>query len=422
MMTSNPLMQQWHLRRVVCTWHWKFEPESGPDHVTSLIRALSAGARNAPESGIVEVFNAGRDHGDLIPLWAGEGDLSTPGFICSAAKESLDRGETFYTHQRGIPELREALADYHRSLYPCDFKPERFFVTGSGMQSIQLAVHAVASAGSEVIVPTPVWPNISAAVEIHGARAAFLPMRMEDGAWTLTVEDVENAITPRTSALFLNSPCNPTGWVASRSDLQAILALARERGLWIIADEIYNRFYFGEADRAPSFYDIADEEDQILFVNSMSKNWAMTGWRIGWISAPQSLGQVFENLIQYSTSGVPSYSQWGAVAALRHGTDFLQEQVARARRGRDIVVEGLSSNRRISVAAPEGAFYLFFSVDGIGDTRQFALDLVRQTGVGLAPGTAFGPGGEPFLRLCFARKEEDLAEAVHRIGRWLESI
>jgi aspartate/methionine/tyrosine aminotransferase len=390
--------------------------------VTSLIERLSPEAKNAPESGIVEVFNAGRGREDLIPLWAGEGDLPTPGFICEAAKASLDRGETFYTYQRGIPPLREALAAYHQDLYGKPFSPERFYVTGSGMQSIQLAVQAVAGPGSEVIVPTPAWPNISAAVDVHGAHSISVPMREEDNGWRLAIEDVDAAITPQTTALFLNSPCNPTGWVASEEVLKDFLELARKRNLWIIADEIYALFYYGEGNRAPSFYDIAGDDDRIIFVNSMSKNWAMTGWRVGWISAPPELGQVFENLIQYSTSGVPSFSQWGAVAALTEGRDFLQGQVERARRGRECVLTGLQALNRVKVLPPEGAFYLFFSIEGVTDTRQFALDLVRQTGVGLAPGTAFGKGGEHYLRLCYARREDHLAEAVRRISTWIPEI
>lgn len=394
----------------------------GNCQVSNLIDRLSPEARNAPESGIVEVFNAGRGRDDLIPLWAGEGDLPTPDFISQAAKDSLDRGETFYTYQRGIPQLREALASYHEDLYGRAFSPDRFFVTGSGMQSIQLAVQAVTSAGKEVIVPTPAWPNISAAVEIHGARAVSVPMREEETGWRLHLEDIEAAITPGTTALFLNSPCNPTGWVASESLLKDILALARRHGLWIIADEIYALFYYGTERRSPSFYDVAEEDDQIVFVNSMSKNWAMTGWRIGWISAPAQLGQVFENLIQYSTSGVPSFSQWAAVAALRDGTDFVRQQIARARTGRDTVIDGLKRLNRVKVLPPEGAFYLFFQIDGVTDTRQFALDLVRETGVGLAPGSAFGPGGQAHLRLCYARRQDHLEEAVRRISTWLPEI
>lgn len=390
--------------------------------MSALFDRLSLEARNAPESGIVEVFNAGRDHKDLIPLWAGEGDLPTPDFICEAAKASLSRGETFYTYQRGLPELREALAAYHEDLYERPFSADRFYVTGSGMQSIQLAVQAVAGPGGEVIVPTPAWPNITAAVDLRGAKAVSVPMVEQDGKWQLDIAQVEAAITPNTSALFLNSPCNPTGWVAGREVLTEFLELARRNRLWIIADEIYALFYYGEGNRAPSFYDVMEEADQIIFVNSFSKNWAMTGWRVGWISAPPELGQVMENLIQYSTSGVPAFSQHAAIAALNTGGDFLGTQIARAREGRKCVTEGLAASNRIKVGAPEGAFYLFFSIDGVADTRKFALDLVRETGVGLAPGTAFGDGGENHLRLCYARREDHLNEAVQRIISWIPEI
>lgn len=390
--------------------------------MTALLERLSPQAREVPESGIVEVFNAGWGRDDLIPLWAGEGDLPTPDFINRAAKTALDNGETFYTYQRGIPELRQALAEYHQDLYGKPFSPDRFFVTGSGMQAIQLAVQAVASPGSEVIVPTPAWPNITAAVEVHGGQVVTVPMEHDGEGWGLDVEKLERAVTSRTSAIFLNSPCNPTGWVAGKDLLQQVLEVARRHGLWIIADEIYALFFYGSGRRSPSFFDIADPNDQIIFVNSMSKNWAMTGWRVGWISAPAELGQVFENLIQYSTSGVPAFSQRAAVAALTEGRSFLQRQIDLARDGRDLVVNGLGALDRIQLTAPEGAFYLFFSIEGVADTRTFALDCVRQTGVGLAPGTAFGPGGEKFVRLCFARRRDHLEEAIHRISTWLPEI
>ncbi|XYK82011.1 MAG: pyridoxal phosphate-dependent aminotransferase [Labrenzia sp.] len=390
--------------------------------MAALIDTLSHEARMAPESGIVEVFNAGQGRDDVIPLWAGEGDLPTPQFICDAAKQSLDNGETFYTYQRGIPELRSALAGYHQRVFGKAFAPERFFVTGSGMQSIQLAIQAIASSGDEVLVPTPTWPNIEAALGIRGVKPVSVPMREVPEGWELDVDDLEASITPKTAAIFLNSPSNPTGWVASEEVLRQVLSLARKRGLWIIADEIYALFYYGEANRAPSFYDIAYEDDQIIYVNSMSKNWAMTGWRIGWISAPDALGQVLENLIQYSTSGVPMFSQRAAVSALNDGHTFLEQQVALAKEGRDSVVQGLGALNRVRIAAPQGAFYLFFSIDGVEDTRKFAMDCVRETGVGLAPGTAFGNGGENYIRLCFARQRAHLEEAIQRISVWLPEI
>ncbi len=376
-------------------------------------------AGHAPESGIVEVINAARDRSDLIPLWVGEGDLATPAFICDAAKQSLDNGETFYTHQRGIPELRSALAQYHATLYGRAFSPERFFVTGSGMQAIQIAVRCVAGAGDEVLYPEPAWPNLAAAVELTGAQAVPVAMDRLEGDWSLDIDKLFAAVTPRTRAIFLNSPCNPTGWVAGAGVLKAVLEEARKRDLWIVADEVYGQFYYGSGCRAPSFYDCCQDDDKILFVNTFSKNWAMTGWRIGWLSAPPAIGQVIENLIQYSTSGVPVFSQRAAAAALLNGDVFLDEQIARAASGRQLIVDGLSNDSRFQFSQPEGAFYLFVRIEGFSDDRSLAMDLVRDIGVGLAPGSAFGRSGAGYLRLCYARSAEHLETAVERMLQWV---
>lgn len=387
----------------------------------TLVDSLRRQARDAPESGIVEVMNYGRDRPGMVPLWAGEGDLPTPDFICAAANRSLAAGETFYTWQRGLPELRQALARYHGRLYGRAFGPERFFVTGSGMQAIQIAVSAVAGAGDEVLVPTPSWPNIVAALGIAGAAPVEQPMTFGNDGWVLDIDRLRRSITPRSRAIFLNSPSNPTGWVAARDVLADVLALARRHGLWIIADEVYARFHYGAGHRAPSFYDIAEDEDRILFVNTFSKNWAMTGWRVGWIAAPPQLGQVIENLIQYSTSGVAAFMQRAAVVALDEGEAFLATQVDRARRGRDIVCSALETSPRARFAWPEGAFYLFFAVDGEPDTARLGLRLVDEANIGLAPGTAFGAAGAGFMRLCFARGADGLTTATQRLVDWLDS-
>ncbi len=306
----------------------------------SVLSALRREAREAPDSGIVEVFNYGRGREGLIPLWAGEGDLPTPDFICDAAARSLAAGETFYTWQRGLPELRAALARYHARQFGREFEPERFFVTGGGMQAIQIAIAATAGAGDEVLVPTPAWPNFAAAVGIGGARPISVPLAFDGTRWSLELDRLFAAAAERTRAIFINSPSNPTGWTATEAELREILRFARERGLWIIADEVYSRFVYDGAPRAPSFYDLIEADDRVVFVNTFSKNWAMTGWRIGWLSAPPALGGVIENLIQYSTSGVAAFMQRGAIAAIEEGEDFVRFQIARAAAGRSIVCEG----------------------------------------------------------------------------------
>jgi aspartate/methionine/tyrosine aminotransferase len=386
----------------------------------NLLTALRREARDAPDSGIVEVFNYGRGRPGLIPLWAGEGDLPTPEFIHTATAKSLAAGETFYTYQRGIPELRAALARYHAQQFGRKFSAERFFITAGGMGAIEIAITATAGAGEEAILLTPAWPNFAGAAGIGGATPVEVPLDFDGTTWSLNIDRLRAAVTPRTRAIFVNSPSNPTGWTATEDDLRAVLEIARQAGCWIIADEVYSRFVFNGAARAPSFYDVMEEDDRIIFVNTFSKNWAMTGWRIGWLSAPESIGNVIENLIQYSTSGVATFMQRGAIAALEEGEWFVREQVQRSRVGREIVCGGLAGSNRISFAWPDGAFYLFFRIEGIDDTASLGLKLVDEANIGLAPGSAFGEGGAPFMRLCFLRKADDLKEATRRLSAWLD--
>lgn len=383
-----------------------------------LTNALRTEARQAPDSGIISVVDHARGRQGLIPLWVGEGDRPTPPFIADAASESLAAGHTFYTWQGGIPELQAALVRYHERTFNRSFAAQEFTVTGGGMQAIQLALQAVAGAGDEVIYFSPAWPNFPAALDIAGGAPVPVLLDFSENGWSLDLDRVAAAISPRTRALFVNTPANPTGWTADRETLRALLALARKHGLWIIADEIYTKYFYAGA-RAPSLYDLVEDEDRVLFVNSFSKNWAMTGWRIGWIRAHPSLKRVFDNLVQYATSGVAEFMQRGAVAALDEGDVFIGEQVARAKEGRDILCARLRQTGRVRLAVPEGAFYLFFAIDGVEDARRAALDIVDETGVGLAPGTAFGPGGESFFRLCFNRRLDQLEEAASRLAGWI---
>ncbi|MEM7693944.1 MAG: pyridoxal phosphate-dependent aminotransferase [Pseudomonadota bacterium] len=385
----------------------------------NLVEAVRPAAQRVPVSGIISAVNHGRDKPGLIPLWAGEGDLPTPRFIAEAAQKALADGETFYTHQRGIPPLREALAAYYERQFGRPFDPDSFFVTGSGMQAIAISLQLTVGAGEEILLPTPAWPNAHGAAVALGASPKIVPMREEGAKWSLHVEDLEAATTPATRAIFLNSPANPTGWTASREVLGDVLAFARRHGLWIIADEIYSRFVYDGAPRAPSFLDIAEPDDRIVYVNTFSKNWAMTGWRMGWIHAPVALRQTLENLIQYSTSGTAQFMQRAGVVALNDGEWFVEHMVRRAREGRDVVTTALAGNNRVTYAAPDGAFYAFFRVAGLTSAREASFKLIDEAGVGTAPGTAFGANGEGFVRVCFARSADSLSEAMTRLTRFL---
>ncbi len=386
----------------------------------SLIDNLRDEARRAPVSGIEAVANYGRDRPGLIPLWSGESDLPTPEFISSAAKRGLDAGETFYTWQAGIPDLRAALARFHQRHFGKDFSPDEFIVTIGGMQAIVLALEATAGAGDEVVYLEPAWPNFAAAAAVAGATPVPVPLTPGGNGWSCDIDRVEAAITPRTKVIFVNTPANPTGWTADLETLKALLELARRRGLWIIADEIYALFHYG-GTRAPSFMDIMEPEDRILFVNTFSKNWAMTGWRIGWLCAHPSLGRTFENLIQYSSSGVPAFLQRGGIAALDEGDDFLKAQVKQAQQARDLICRKLADTGRVRFSVPPGAFYFFFSVDGMTDSTKAAFDIIDRANVGLAPGIAFGKGGEGYLRLCFHRRLDLVEEAADRLAEWIRT-
>ena len=393
-------------------------------------RHVRAEALAAPSSGIVEVFQLGRSRQGLIPLYVGEGDVPTPPFIADAIARSLARGETFYSPQAGLADLRVAIAGYmsrhcgkifERRFGP--FGPERFFITTGGMHALQLGVRLVAGLGDEVVVPMPAWPNFAGVLATAGARVCGVPLHFAaapGGAhhWSLDLDRLRETISPATRALVINSPANPTGWTASHTELEAILAIAREFGLWIIADEIYGRIRFS-GEPAASFHDVMERDDRIIFVQTFSKNWAMTGLRLGWLEVPPELGETVENLIQYSTAGVAMPLQRAGLAALEQGDEFFAAQLVKMRKSRDLLCSGLAQTGRVRFAVPEATFYLFCTINGMEDTRHLALRLIEEANVGVAPGSAFGPGGEGFVRISFARSPDEIAEAVRRLNSWL---
>ena len=382
-----------------------------PDELKGSLRPAIA---SLPDSGIVEIVQYGLARPGIIPLWAGEGDMTTPEPIGDAAVAALRDGQTFYTYQRGIPPLRQAMSGYLSTVHDREIPPERIFITASGMQAIALTMQALIDPGDEVVLITPVWPNILASLQIMGGVIRPVPMELTDTGWTLDFDRLTDACGPRTRAVFINTPSNPTGWIMSADQMEELARLARHHGFWIVADEVYNRITY-ETDHAPSFLEVMDPDERLIVVNSFSKNWAMTGWRIGWVVAPAALGQIYENLIQYNTSGVATFLQHGAVAALEEGLETIETIRQQCRIGRDIVCQRLGAWPRVRLARPAGAFYAFFSVDGEVDSRGLAFRLVDETNVGLAPGSAFGPGGEGYMRLCFACSPARLTEAMDRL-------
>lgn len=391
--------------------------------ITQLLPALTPQARDEPDSGIVKAAMHGFAKPGMIPFWSGEGNLPTPDLFARPAAESLLKGETFYTWQRGIPELRDALARYHARHFGRVFSHENFFVTSGGMMAIQVILQMIAGEGDEIVIPTPAWPNYAGPIRVQGSRPVEVPMAFQNGRWTLDLDRVFDAIGPRTKAIALNSPSNPLGWTASLEELTAIRDHCRKHGLWIVGDEVYSHFYYGERGetRAPSFLDICEDDEQLLLANTFSKNWAMTGWRMGWLQAPRALGPAIERLIQYNSSGSPVFLQRGCVAALDDGDDFIAAQVAQSRRNRDLVVDLLGDIPGVRFEIPQGAFYLFFSLDGTTDSLATALRIIDEANVGFAPGGTFGPGGEGYLRMCYLKDPANIEEGLGRFRLWLKN-
>jgi aspartate/methionine/tyrosine aminotransferase len=375
--------------------------------------------QNLQASLIAEVAILGMGDPEVLPLWFGEGDQPTPRFITEAAARALEAGETFYTFERGVPALRQALAEYETRLHAKPVAASRIVVTTAGMQAIMLTVQALVDPGDNVLVVSPVWPNAAAAIEIMGGEPRAVALgRREDGGFRLDLAALERARDGRTKAIFLNSPSNPTGWVMSRAEGEALLDFTRRHGLYLIADEVYARVIY-DGIVAPSLLDIAEPEDRVVVVNSFSKAWAMTGWRLGWVVAPPEIVGVMGKLVQYNVSGAPTFIQHAAVTAVREGEDFTRSMTERYRAGRALVLDALRGLNRVQVSPPEGAFYAFIKVDGMVDSVAFAKEILAKTKVGLAPGAAFGLGGEGHLRLCFAASADRLQPALDRLVPFL---
>jgi aspartate/methionine/tyrosine aminotransferase len=373
-----------------------------------------------PASRIRAIANAALDRPDVLPFWFGEPDGVTPVFIREAAAAALARGETFYAHNLGIAPLREALARYLSGLHR-PVAPGRVAITSAGVNALMLAAQLVIDPGDRVVAVVPVWPNLTEIPHILGAEVVRVGLQPDaTGLWQLDLERLLAALVPGTRALILNSPSNPTGWVMPEDQLQAVLAHTRRLGIWVIADEAYERLVFDGRRAAPSMLDIAAPDDRLLVANTFSKAWQMTGWRLGWLVVPPSLIDDLGKLIEFNTSCAPAFVQHGAIAALDQGESSVAELVASLRERRDALHAALSSVPGVRVARPEGAMYLFLQVRGVDDSVGLARGLV-DAGLGLAPGAAFGNEAEGWLRWCFARPVPVLREGARRLRAHLEA-
>ena len=380
---------------------------------------------NLEGSKIREVANVGMGRAGVLPFWFGESDEVTPEVIRAAAVASLQAGETFYAHNMGLPELREALAGYTTGLHG-PVAAERIAVTSGGVNALMLAVQVLVDAGDEVVVVTPVWPNLTGQPQIMGAQVRGVALEPQaDGAWVLNLPRLLAAVTPRTRLLVLNAPNNPTGWTLSREEQQAILAHCRATGTWILADEVYERLYYRDdtaSGAAPSFLDIAAPEDRLVVVQSFSKAFLMTGWRLGWMVMPPDMAAQMGKVIEFNTSCAPVFAQRGALAALQHMNEITPRIAAHMRACRDALVPALQALPGVHTSSAPGGMYAFVRIDGHADSLALAKRLVLEAGIGLAPGAAFSAEGEGWLRWCFASRDvARLTLGVQRLADWLRS-
>ena len=383
-----------------------------------ILNSISSRARALEASKIREVAELGMKKDGVLPLWFGEGAWSTNPLIVDAAIASLKAGNHMYQPNNGRMALRQAICTYSNELLSSRLNPAQVTVTPSGMQGLMLTAEFIVTPGDRVIAVEPGWPNIIGAFKATGAEIASVAIVPKGGHWALDVEELIAALTPGTKAVVINSPNNPTGWTMSAEEQRLVLEHCRRHGIWIVADDVYSRLY-RHGRHAPSFLSIAETEDQLISVNSFSKCWSMTGWRLGWIVAPAAFEGKLGQLTEFNTSCTAGFVQEAGIAALRGGEEEIASLLSKIQAGYEITAERLNTFSRVEFIEPDGAFYCFFRVDGLTDSFAAAGEILEQTKVGLAPGVAFGPQGEGYLRLCYAQPADVLEEAFVRLEPFL---
>ena len=387
-------------------------------------RPLRPTARDAVQalqpSRIREVANSAMGRSDVLPFWFGESDLPTPSFIRDAAAASLSAGETYYTQNLGRPWLREAIARYLTDLHGQPIDDERVAVSGSGVSALMLANQLIVEPGDRVVAVTPLWPNIVEIPKILGAEVVRVGLEVKDGRWSLDLDRLLDALTPGTRMLILNSPNNPTGWTLDATHRPPVLDHCRRHGIWLLTDDVYERLVFDPAQRsAPSFLPLVADDERLISTNSFSKAWTMTGWRVGWLVTPRGLADDLAKLIEYNTSCVAEPVQRAAFAAVTRGEEAVRQMRARLASSRTQIVAGLERLPGVELPGAGGAMYAFFRITGHADSLALARRLVGEAGLGLAPGIAFGPEGEGWLRWCHAVEPERLGQGLERLARFL---
>lgn len=387
---------------------------------------VAASVQRVPNSRIRELAElAMAMDGDVLRLYFGESNLPTPQFIKDAAIEALQEGWTYYTENAGLPSLRRAIADLYARLHGVELDPaNELIVTASGIQALALGIRCVLDPGDEAICLTPAWPNGAAISQLANATPVEVPHLLRGDRYVVDFGALEAAVTPRTRLLIYTSPSNPLGWVATEEEQDGLLDFARRHDLWLLADEVYERLFYRDADPGapvPSILRRATRDDAVIVAQSFSKAYCMTGWRLGWLVCRRDLGEKAGPLNEFFVSHATSFIQKAGEVALRDGERWVREQVAQLRSNRDLCLAALREMPGVTVPEPDGAFYLFPRVDGLEDSFEFCRRLLVESRVGLAPGVAFGTGGEGAVRLCYASEPRILEAALTRLDAFVRS-
>ena len=391
--------------------------------ISSLQAGLAQSVTSVPHSRIRELAEIAFRMEGVLRLYFGESNQPTPAYIRNAAAQALESGYTFYTENAGLLSLREALANSYQRLQGVTLDPRReIVVTASGVQALNVTIRCVLDPGDEALVLTPAWPNGSSIVAMSNAKAIEIPHPLDGERYVIDWDALAAAVTPRTRLLVYTSPSNPLGWVATVEDQRRLLEFCRTHGLWLLADEVYDRLWYETASLGtpvPSILRQAKREDAVIVAQSFSKTYCMTGWRVGWIVTRADLAAKATQLNEFIISHAPSFAQRAAETALRDGEPELAAMLAGLKANRDFCLDALRGIPGVTVPRPDGAFYLFPRIDGLTDSFGFCRRLLEETKVGLAPGVAFGAGGEGSIRICYAAEQAILEPAMERLRRFL---
>lgn len=392
----------------------------------TLNASIAASAARVPYSRIRELAELAMSMDNVLKLYFGESNIPTPEFIKRAAQKAMADGFTFYSENAGLPSLRKALARYYQEHHGVELDPaSEFVITASGVQALHVAIRCLLDPGDEAIVLTPAWPNGAANVMLSNAKVVEVPHPLAGDHYQIDFAALEAVVTPRTRMLLYTSPSNPLGWVATVEDQRKLLDFTRRHNIWLMADEVYERLnYTGKklTEPAPSILKLATRDDAVVVIQSFSKTYCMTGWRLGWLVARRDLATRAGQLNEFIVSHAASYTQRAAETALLWGENALAEMLVRLKDNRDFCLAALRKMPRVTVPCPDGAFYLFPKIAGLTDSFEFCKRLLLETNVGVAPGVAFGNAGEGSIRICYAAERPILEQAMARLKMFMETV